>query len=132
MTADSNKVSIILHLADISGELDADDLDELTHMLIKDLEDVGVESVTTTSDHDIPQGAKGDPFTIGALLTVVLPVTLPKVMDFLQAWAVRNKGQMIGAKFQHGDRSVEIQYPANMPPEELKKHMEIIKQVVDD
>ncbi len=132
MSLGGNEVHLTLHIEGVGVEFDADELNQLTHSLMRSLEDVGVESVTVVRDQGIPLGAKGDPVTIGALLVAVLPTTLPKVMEFLQAWTVRNQDHTLRAKVQRGDRSAVIEYPANMPPDELKKHVEVLKHLVEE
>lgn len=132
MSLGGNEVRLTLHIEGVGGDFDVDELNQLTHFLMRSLEDVGVESVTVMRDQDIPLGAKGDPVTFGALLVTVLPATLPRVIEFLQAWTDRNQDHTLRAKVQRGDRSAEIEYPANMPPDELKKHVEVLKQLVEE
>ncbi len=133
MSLDENEVHLTLHLEGVGGDFDADELNQLTDSLMRSLEDVGVESVTVVRDQGIPLGAKGDPVTIGALAVAVLPTILPKVMEFLQeVWTVRNKNQTVTARRTWKDssgveRSVEIEFPANMPPDKLKKQVEAFR-----
>jgi hypothetical protein len=131
MSFGRNEVNLTLHIQSANDDFDADELNLLTNALVRSLEDVGVESVEVMRDQNIPKGAKGDLITLGALLVTVLPSTLPKVMEFLQAWTLRNKDQTLRAKVGWGDRSAEIEYPAYMSPEELKKHVEVIKQLIE-
>jgi hypothetical protein len=127
-----NEINLTLRIEGAGDDFDADELNQLAHSLMRSLEDVGVESVTVVRDQRISLGAKGDPFTLGALLVAVLPATLPKVMEFLQAWTGRNKDYTLRAKVQRGDQSAEIEYPANMPPDELKKHVDVLKHLVEE
>ena len=113
----------------VDGHDDIDDniLRQLTGHLRSELEDLNVESVIDVRDQELPPGAKGiDPFTVGALIVAVLPSFLPKVLEFVQAWTLRGEGQSVKIKAQSGDRSVEVEYPMRMAPDEAKKHIEMV------
>ncbi len=131
MATDSKEAKLTLHIAKADGEANVDELDQLTHTLMRYLEGMDVESVTLLHEQDYLPGAKGDMFTVGGLLVSILPTALPKVMEFLQSWVLQNVGHTIRAKVQRGDRSAEIEYPAYMSPDELKNHLEVIKQMVE-
>jgi len=130
MAMDSKEANLTLRIAKADGEADVEDLDQLTHTLMKNLGNMDIESVTLLYDQDYLPGAKGDPFIIGGLLIAILPAALPKVVEFLQKWALRNKDYVIRAKVQKGDRTAEIEYTAEMPPNDLRNHLETIKQLV--
>lgn len=85
-------------------EADADDerLDELTRRLMRDLRDLGAESIERPSGEAAPEGAKGDPFTLGALALVAAPAFLPKLVEFLQAWSLRGESRKIKIKTPAG------------------------------
>lgn len=85
---------------------DAEQIDELTVYLMRDLRDLGLESVERIAGKAVPEGAKGDPFTLGALALVALPAILPKLVEFLQAWSLRG-----------GSRQVKIKTPAGLEVE---------------
>jgi len=89
---------IKLDLAITEADADAEILDELTHRLLRDLRDLGVESVERPSGEAVPEGAKGDPVTIGALILAVMPVVLPKLVEFMQAWALRGENRTVKIK----------------------------------
>ncbi len=92
-----------------------------------ELEDLDVESVGFMRDRAVPEGAKVlDPVTLGTLIVVVLPTVLPKVMEFIQAWTLRDEGHTVKIKVQRGDRSIEVEYPKAMTPEEAKKHIDLV------
>jgi hypothetical protein len=85
-------------------DTDPERLDELTRHLMRDLRDLGVESVERPSGGVVPEGAKGDPFTLGALALVAVPAFLPKLIEFLQAWSLRGEES----------RKVKIKTPAGL------------------
>ncbi len=132
MISNENEVRVALQIENEQGEFDADELNQITLTLMRSLEDVGVESATLMREPGSLKGAKGDPITIGMLLVAVLPTVLPKVIEFLQTWVVRNNGHTIKAKVQQGDRSAEIEFSENIPLEKLQKHLEMIKHMVKD
>lgn len=132
MSFEQNEINLTLQLQNAGDDSDVEELNQLTHILMRNLDEVGVESVTVMRDQETPAGAKGDPITIGALLVAVLPATLPKLMDFLQAWVLRHKDQTVKLHFSIKDssgveRSVDLESPASLSAEELKKRVEAIK-----
>lgn len=70
-------------------------LDELTGRLIRDLRELGVESIGRPSGDAVPEGAKGDPITLGTLALTIVPVLLPGLVEFLQAWVVRGENRTV-------------------------------------
>ncbi len=82
----------------------ADDewLDDLTTRLMRDLRDLGVDSVERVAGKIMPEGAKGDPFTLGALALIAAPTLFPRLVDFLQAWSLRAEGRKIKIKTPAG------------------------------
>lgn len=132
MSFEQDEINLTLQIQNTDDDFDAEELDHLTQILKSNLDEVGVESVTLMRDQETPAGAKGDSITIGALLVAVLPATLPKLMDFLQAWVLRHKDQTVKLHFSVKDssgveRSVDLESPASLSAEELKKRVEAIK-----
>lgn len=127
-----NEVQLALQIENGQGEFDADELNQLALTLMRSLEDVGVESATLRREKERLEGAKGDSITIGVLLVAVLPTVLPKVIQFLQMWVMRNNEHVIKVKVQQEDRSVEVEFSENIPPEKLQQRLEIIKQIVKE
>ena len=123
---DVNTVTLMLHI-DAQADVDAEKLSQLTGYLRSELEDMDIESVTDVRNQAAPPGAKVvDPLTAGALIVAVLPAVLPKVMEFIQAWTLRGEGHTVKIKAQRGDRSVEVEYPMRMAPDEAKKHIDMV------
>jgi hypothetical protein len=84
----------------------ADDqrLDCLIAPLLQDLRRSGAKSVDREEKKKIESGAKGDPFTIGALVLVAMPAVLPQIFAFLQNWLIEGRKIVVespnGAKLQ--------------------------------
>lgn len=103
----SNEIQLDLTVTEVDA--DAERLDELTGRLLRDLRELGAESVERFSAGIVPEGAKSvEPFTMGALALVAVPVFLPKLVEFLQAWSLRGEGQ---------GRRVKIKTPAGLEVE---------------
>lgn len=98
---------IILYLSIAEPLADPEYLDELTRLLMVELRDLGADSVETLQESDPQKGAKGDPFTIGALLVVALPALLPNLVSFLQAWSLRGETRRVRIKTPAG---VEVEF----------------------
>lgn len=93
-------------LADASkGELDM-----LTRQLYSELAELNIESVEYISGDNAPVGTKAaDPITIGALAIAVLPAFLPKLLEFLQAWAARGHGRIVKFKGKVMGQDIEFE-----------------------
>ncbi len=96
----SSEIELQLTLAETDA--DAERLDELTRSLMRDLHDLGVESVDRPSGEPAPEAAKGDPFTWGALALALVPALLPELVEFLRDWARRNEGRTVKIKMPTG------------------------------
>jgi len=84
------------------ADSDAERLDTLTTYLQRDLRELGVDSVERSTAGAAPEGAKGDPFTLGALALVVVSDLLPQLLEFLQAWSLRGEQRVVKIKTPDG------------------------------
>lgn len=109
-----SKVKIDLLITD--KDANAEQLDELTARLMRDLRQLGAESVERSFGEDVPQGAKGDAFTVGALALVAVPAVLPSLVNFLQAWKLRGESRRVKIKTPAG---LEIDIPEDLPEDKL-------------
>jgi hypothetical protein len=111
MMNDESPVELKLEVSieDASDE----ELDQMTRQLLAELRETEVESVELARGGSAPQGAKGDPVTLGAIALVALPTFLPKIVEAVQAWALRGQGRTV--KFK--GKGIEFEGP----PEELQK-----------
>jgi hypothetical protein len=133
MTQETERINMTLYI-DSRDNLDPDELQQLARRLLRSLDSLDVESVSLLREQSTLSGTKGgvDPITLGALSVVVLQVALPKVLEFLQAWTLRNKDYTLKIKVQQGDRIIEAEYPAKMSPEEVKRHFQVITNALAD
>ncbi len=115
---------IQLDLTIAEAETDDERLDELTGHMLRDLRELGAESVARPAGK-APAGAKaGDAFTLGALALVAVPAFLPQLIGFLQAWVLRGQSQ---------SRTVKIKTPAGLEieftPEKRMSEAEVLDLV---
>jgi hypothetical protein len=70
-----------------------------------------------------PDGTKSvEAVTIGSLAVVLLPIVIPKLLEFLQAWTLRGENRKVIMKTQAGDRLIELEYmPSALTPDELQR-----------
>ena len=113
---------IPLYLTITEADADAESLDELTGRLLRDLRELGAESVERPSGAVVPEGAKGDAFTLGALALAAVPAFLPKLVEFLQAWALRGESRTVRIKTPAG---LEVEFT----PEKRLSEAEVLALV---
>jgi hypothetical protein len=90
--------------------------------LLRDLRELGAESVERPSGESVPEGAKGDAFTLGALTLAAVPAFLPKLVEFLQAWALRGESRTVRIKTPAG---LEVEFT----PEKKLSEAEVLALV---
>ena len=96
----------------LSEDSDAEELDGLTRRLRRNLEDLGVESAKLVNGGLRPEGTKAiDPITLGAIALATMPVALPKLVEFLQAWSMRGQGRIVKIKTS----TVELEFTPDKP-----------------
>lgn len=101
----SSKIEFELTITEAGA--DAETLDRLTGRLMGDLRELGVDSAERPSDGTAPAGVKGDPFTLGALGIVAVRAIAPRLVGFLQAWALRGESREVKIKTPAG---VEVEF----------------------
>ena len=117
-----------------AGEIDPESLDRLTRQLRSELLDLEIESIDFIQQDQLPEGAKAaDAVTLGALAVAVLPNFLPKLLEYLQSWALRGEGRKVRVKSQIGDRCIELEYmPQAMSQQELKTLVQTLTSALTD
>lgn len=96
-----------------------EELDKLTRNLLSELRSVYTESAKLAESGATPDGAKGDPVTIGKIALEVLPTAIPSIIALVQAWTLRKEGRTV--KFK--GKGIEFEGS----PEELHKLLEKIE-----
>ena len=91
-------------------DADAEELDRLTRQLRGELQDLGVESAELVKGGPAPGGSKSvEAVTAGAIAVAVLPTFLPKLVEFIQAWALRGQGRTVKFKGKVAGQEVEFE-----------------------
>lgn len=105
-------------------DVSAEELDTLTRELLGELQELQIESAELKKGASIPAGAKAaDPVTIGSIMVAVLPNFLPKVVEFVQSWALRSQGRTVKFRGKIAGQPVEFEGHA----EDLQKLIETLK-----
>jgi hypothetical protein len=94
------------------GMQDADsaELDLLSRQLVTELLDQDVESAELLKSGAAPQGTKSaEALTIGSVAVTVLPAILPKIIEAIQAWALRGQGRVVKFKGKVGGQDIEFE-----------------------
>jgi hypothetical protein len=99
-----------LELEISAQEATAEDIDQMTRQLLKELRETDVESVELMKAGIAPPGTKSaDPVTTGAIIMTVLPAALPKIIEMVQAWATRGKGRAVKFKGKVNGQVIEFE-----------------------
>jgi len=106
----------LLNLQVDSGNvLVPDELDRVTRQLRRDLTELNIESVEFPRGANLPSGAKSaEAVALGSLAVAVLPVAIPKVIEFLRDWLMRGENRTLKLKLQVGGNSAEIECNPSM------------------
>lgn len=100
---------LLLHLNVAMEDADDEEVDRLTRQLLREIEDLNVESAQLDDSGVVPEGAKGDPITIGSIMVAVLPTTLPALVTLVGDWMKRAKGRRVKFKGEVGGSLIEFE-----------------------
>jgi len=101
---------LILNL-DFGEDVDPDERARQTRKLRDELQGLIIEWVDPLRSGSVPHGAKAvETVALGVLALAVLPVFVPKLIEFLQSWVNRAEYRRIKVKTQVGDCSIELEY----------------------
>jgi hypothetical protein len=111
----------------IEAGADAPDdlIDELRRQVFAELSELGVEAISLSIGEPAPEGAKSaEAFASGELAVAVSPSFLPRLVAYLQSWALRGESRKVHVQSLVGDRSVEIESsPSAISTQDLKSHL---------
>jgi hypothetical protein len=121
MSSGAEVTRFTLHV-DAGADADDEERDRVTRQLRDELRDLdGVEPVKPVEAGTVPEGAKSaEAMTLGALAVTILPSVIPKFIEFLQTWSMRGENRTVKIEARIGDRSVNVEVPRTMSPDELK------------
>ncbi len=102
--------------------LDDEELDRLTRSLRRTIEEADLaDSKVERVAGDLPAGARGDPFTLGALAVAVAPVVVEQLIQTVREWCARVGTKPVKVAVRVGDREVSAEYDAaRMTAEEVE------------
>ena len=104
--------------------------DEEARRLRTELAEFDVESVEIPAVGAVPAGAKSaEAVALGSLLVTLLPSVVPKMIEFLQSWALRGNGRTIKIRVTSGDRTVDVEVGTGSEAE-VKKLLATISGVL--
>jgi hypothetical protein len=94
----------------LEGDAPPEEVDALARGLLREVRELEVEAAELATAGAAPAGAKsGDAITLGAVALAVLPAFLPKIMDFIQAWALRGHGRVVRFKGKVAGQEIEFE-----------------------
>ncbi len=79
----------------LGDNVDEDRLSQASFLLMKRLKSEELVESAGPAQGEVAEGAKGDPVTLGTLAITVLPVLLPKLVEFLVEWVKGKSGRSI-------------------------------------
>jgi hypothetical protein len=123
MKSDEQETRRLILQVDLGQEADEERVDRATRQLRTELMELDIETVDFLKSGESPDGTKSvEAVTIGSLAVVLLPIVIPKLLEFLQAWTLRGENRKVIMKTQAGDRLIELEYmPSALTPDELQR-----------
>lgn len=103
----TEKIEFVLEV----GSTDATDeeRDQMARQLLSELNELDVESAELAKGAEVPAGAKGDLITTGSIAIAVLPAILPKIVETIQGWLMRNNSRTVKFKGKVGGQAVDFE-----------------------
>lgn len=104
----TDEVTRLIVQISADAEGNAAELDGLTQKLRRQILELDVHSAEPLRVGNAPNGAKGDPVTVGAIVIALAASgsVLPKLIELLQTWATRERGHNVKVKV--GDDEIDI------------------------
>ncbi len=116
---------IHLNLQVAADDASSDELDEMARRLLAELRETDVESADLVSAGPAPAGAKSaDVITAGSIALSVLPAALPKLIEFVQSWAMRGQGRQVKFKGKISGQAIEFEGS----PEDLQQLLKTLQK----
>ncbi len=107
-----------LNLEVSANDATEEDIDRMTRELLSELREMDVEWAELGKGGAAPDGTKAiDPVATGSILLAVLPTTLPKIIDGIQAWVLRGSNRTVKFNGKIAGQPIEFEGSA----EDLQK-----------
>lgn len=105
---ESEQVELAIEI--IAPESTNEQLDRMTRQLLAELRELHTGTVSLSQDASVPEGAKSaEAVTLGTIAIAVLPSLLPKIVEAIQAWALRGNNRTVKFKGKIGRRMIEFE-----------------------
>lgn len=101
------------------------DRDDGARLLRQELLDSSQYDVDFGREEHAPDGARGEPITIGVLLVAAIPAAIPGLFAIVQGWLKRRRYQSVRVKV--GD--IEVEVSGDTPCDELDKIIKTVRSV---
>ena len=90
---------------------DRAELDDLTHQLRAEVEELNVDSVEEVSAGSAPHGTKAADFSaIGQMAVTLAPTIIPPLFDLLKSWVQRKPSTPVKVTVKVGRKTAQIEY----------------------
>lgn len=98
------------------------ELDELTHELRSEIEQLNVDSINKVFFGEAPEGTKTvDWISIGSISVTLAPTIIPPLFELLRSWIDRKPSTPVKIKVKVGKKTAQIEYdPINTSAEDLE------------
>jgi len=102
----------------IDAHADAEELDQLTTSLRRQLLELDVDAVERPRTEEPPPGARAvEAAALGELLVTLAPAVVGAVVETIRSWLSRSRGR--SAKLKFGDEEIEITGASSEQQEQL-------------
>ncbi len=109
MTTPATPLDFVL-LVQAGHDAGPEEVDALARQLLGELLETDVQSAGLLKGGPAPAGTKAaDVAALGALAVAVLPSFLPKLVEMVQAWALRGQGRVVKFKGKVAGQDVEFE-----------------------
>jgi len=112
----------------LGDQVDDEELDQLTRQLRDEIAGMEVEKVALAPGEVVPQGAKGEPITIGSLIVSLASAgVFTGLINLLKSWVHRRQGRTVTVKAKVHGQELELSYvPERTSPKEMSRFVSTI------
>ena len=112
----------------LGDKVDDEELDQLTRQLRDEIAGMEVEKVALAPGEVVPQGAKGEPITIGSLIVSLASAgVFTGLINLLKSWVHRRQGRTVIVKAKVNGQELELSYvPERTSPKEMSRFVSTI------
>jgi len=109
---------------------DHTELDELTHQLRAEVEELNIDSVEEISAGPAPKGTKAADFSaIGQMAVTLAPTIVPPLFDLLKSWVERKPSTPVKVRVRVGRKTAQIEYdPTRTSAKDLEALIKVLNK----